>query len=159
MRKILMLIGVAAMATVTASQVDAQGRGKGHSVRSHQSVKGHGGHVGHRQRATPVRIRNENRRGHRPSVDTRPAHPHGCPPGLADRTPPCMAPGQANRLFREGQRLPSSYRYFTDFDDIPLTLREQYELEAAQRYILRDNTLYVVDPTTLLVSRIIDLLD
>ena len=89
----------------------------------------------------------------------RDAHPHGCPPGLANRNPPCTPPGQANRLFREGQRLPTSYRYFTDYNDIPLTLREQYELEAAQRYILRDNSLYIVDPTTRLVSRIIDLLD
>ena len=86
-----------------------------------------------------------------------PAHPHGCPPGLADRNPPCVPPGQAQRLFREGQRIPAGYRYFVDYDVIPEAFRAQ--VPEGYRYIYRDNTVYVVDPATSLVRTIIDLID
>jgi len=85
--------------------------------------------------------------------------PAACPPGLANRNPPCMPPGQARRLFREGQRVPSRYRYFVDYDDIPAAYRDRYGIPTGQRYIYRDNTVYVVDPATSLVRSIIDLID
>ena len=79
-----------------------------------------------------------------------------CPPGLAKKNPPCIPPGQASRLFREGQRLSTNYRYYTPYGNIPVALRNQYNLDDDYRYIYRDNTIYVVDPTTRLVTRIID---
>jgi hypothetical protein len=78
-----------------------------------------------------------------------------CPPGLAKKSPACVPPGQASRMFREGQRLPSGYRYYTDYNDIPLELRNRYTLDDDYRYIYRDNRIYVVDPTTSLITRII----
>ncbi len=84
-------------------------------------------------------------------------NPATCPPGLATRG--CIPPGQVNRLFRQGQRLPVNYRYYTDFDDIPLAVRDRFAIPSGYRYIYRDNVVYVVDPRTRLVDRIIDLID
>lgn len=81
-----------------------------------------------------------------------------CPPGLAKKSPACIPPGQAKRLFAEGQRIPSSYRTFTPFGDIPLAVRNQYNLDDDYRYIYRDNTVYVIEPTTRLVRDIINVL-
>lgn len=79
-----------------------------------------------------------------------------CPPGLYKKTPRCVPPGQANREFREGQRLTRNYRYYTPYGDIPSVLRDQYDLDDDYRYIYRNNVIYQVDPQTLLISRIID---
>ena len=79
-----------------------------------------------------------------------------CPPGLAKKVPPCIPPGQAARIFREGQRIPLNYRYYTQFGDIPVVLRNRYTLDDDFRYIYRDDVIYVVDPATRLVTRIID---
>ena len=84
-------------------------------------------------------------------------NPATCPPGLANRG--CLPPGQARRLFREGQRVPRDYRNFSDHDDIPLAYRDRFGIPTGYRYIYRDNTVYVVDPTTSLVRTIIDLID
>lgn len=84
-----------------------------------------------------------------------------CPPGLAKKTPACVAPGQAKRMFSEGQRIPSGFNAFTDFDELPLQFRDdipsQYSSDA-YRYIQRDDSIYVVDRRTRIVSDIIDLL-
>jgi hypothetical protein len=79
-----------------------------------------------------------------------------CPPGLANRTPACVPPGQARRMFREGQRIPTSYGAFNSYNDIP----EQYRgrVPTGYNYIYRDNNVYVVDPQTRLVRSIINLL-
>ena len=79
-----------------------------------------------------------------------------CPPGLAKKTPACTPPGQASRLFREGQRVPAQYRYYTPYANIPVNYRTQYSLDPNYRYIYRNNQIYVVDPATSLVSRIIN---
>jgi predicted 2-oxoglutarate/Fe(II)-dependent dioxygenase YbiX len=65
-----------------------------------------------------------------------------------------VPPGQAARMFREGQRLPGDYRYYSELSDIPVDLRNQ--LPSGSRYIYRENTVYVVDPVTRLVTRIIN---
>jgi hypothetical protein len=78
-----------------------------------------------------------------------------CPPGLAKKNNGCMAPGQAKRLFREGQRVPGGYNYYTDYNNIPVQYRNQYNLDPNNRYIYRDNQIYVVDPRTTQVQRII----
>ena len=83
---------------------------------------------------------------------------HVCPPGLANRTPACVPPRQAKRMFEMGQRLPMGYdRYFTNYNDIPVAYRSQVPYLDTNRYIYRDNRVYIIDPTTRLVTRIIDL--
>lgn len=99
------------------------------------------------------RLTDRNRDG----VDDRAQNRYGgadCPPGLENRTPACIPPGQAARMFREGQRLPNDYRYYSELGDIPPDLRNQ--LPTGSRYIYRGDTVYVVDPVTRLVTRIIN---
>lgn len=81
-----------------------------------------------------------------------------CPPGLAKKSPACVPPGQAKRMFEQGQRIPSGYEYFTDYNRIPDAYRSQVPYLESNRYIYRDNRVYIVDPTTRLVTRIIDLI-
>ena len=79
-----------------------------------------------------------------------------CPPGLANRTPACVPPGQARRMFREGQRIPTNYGAFTNYNDIPLQYRSR--VPSGYNYIYRDDSVYVVDPQTRLVRTIVNLL-
>jgi hypothetical protein len=156
MRKLLMLSGATAMIAVAPSLADAQGRGKGkgHSANAPARVHGPARDVGRSDHW----VRGPDGRWVR--TDPRLAgHPHGCPPGLANRNPPCVPPGQVNRLFREGQRLPVNYRYYTDYGQIPVDIRNRFGIPTGYRYIYRDNSVYVVDPTTRLVRDIIDLID
>lgn len=79
----------------------------------------------------------------------------GCPPGLAKKNAQCMPPGQHKKMFSVGQRLPYGYNGYTPYDQIPYDLRRQYGLNDDDRYIYRDDYLYRVDPTTMLVTQIL----
>lgn len=97
----------------------------------------------------------------RDGIDDRAQNRYGganCPPGLANRTPACVPPGQARRMFREGQRVPTNYGAFTSYNDIPVQYREQFNIPGGYNYIYRDNSVYVVDPRTRLIRNVIDLL-
>ncbi|HEX2763835.1 MAG TPA: hypothetical protein VHM92_08370 [Allosphingosinicella sp.] len=83
---------------------------------------------------------------------------NACPPGLAAKNNGCLPPGQAKRMFYVGQRIPTGYSYYTPYDQIPAGYRDQYGLASNSRYIYRDNSIYVVDPATSLVTRIINLI-
>ena len=80
----------------------------------------------------------------------------GCPPGLAKKTPACVPPGQAKKLFNVGQRVPRGYKGYTPLGQIPSDLRRQYGLGGDNRYIYRDNTLYRVDPKTAVVEQVLN---
>ncbi|MBA3666551.1 MAG: hypothetical protein H0W65_02355 [Sphingomonas sp.] len=79
-----------------------------------------------------------------------------CPPGLAKKHNGCLPPGQAKKHYSIGQRLPYGYNRFTPYDQIPYDLRRQYDLNNDYRYIYRDDYLYQVDPTTLVVRQILN---
>ena len=81
-----------------------------------------------------------------------------CPPGLARKNNGCLPPGQARKLFAQGQRIPVGYNFFSDYNDIPVAYRSRVPFDDDLRYIYRDNTVYVVDPATRLVTSVIDLL-
>jgi hypothetical protein len=84
-----------------------------------------------------------------------------CPPGLANRTPACVPPGQARRIFREGQVLPTSYRDYLGYQDLLGRLPESYRDDIPTgdyRYIYQNDAVYVVDARTRLVRNIIDIL-
>ena len=98
-------------------------------------------------------------KGHGNAAHGSSGHPHGCPPGLANRNPPCVPPGQARRMYRQGQQLPSDFGGYTPFGSIPAEIRDRYDIPDGYRYIYRDNVVYVVDPTTRLVQTIFDILD
>jgi hypothetical protein len=80
----------------------------------------------------------------------------GCPPGLAKKNAQCMPPGQYKKLYNVGQRLPFGYNGFTSYDRIPYDLRRAYDLNDDYRYIYRDQYLYQVDPTTMIVRQILN---
>jgi hypothetical protein len=97
----------------------------------------------------------------RDGIDDRAQNRYGgaaCPPGLANRSPACVPPGQAKRMFREGQRIPTNFNVFTNYNDIPVDLRQRYNIPQDFNYIYRDDSVYVVDPATRVVRSIIDLL-
>ena len=156
MTKLILMIGAATIIGAAPASAAKPGNGQGHKAQAAKQagkahVKGsrmHGNHV----------LRDRNRNG----LDDRDealAHRYGgalCPPGLAKKSPSCIPPGQAKRLFREGQRIPQNYRYYTPYDDIPFVLRDRYELNDDYRYIYRDNVIYRVDPRTNLITSIID---
>ena len=81
-----------------------------------------------------------------------------CPPGLAKKDPSCVPPGQAKRMFREGQRIGNGYSYYTPYANIPVNYRTTYNLDDDYRYIYRNDYIYEVDPTTSLVRRVISLI-
>jgi hypothetical protein len=162
MTKLVLIAGVAAM--LGAAPALAEKGGKGHGPKAHAThgVK-HGNAAKHDMKAAKGNIVHRAMRDRdRDGLDDRDealARKYGgalCPPGLAKKTPACMAPGQAKRAFREGQRLPSQYRYYTPYSDIPLVLRNQYNLDDDYRYIYRNNVIYQVDPQTRLIRDIID---
>jgi hypothetical protein len=63
-------------------------------------------------------------------------------------------------MFREGQVLPRSYNNYTPYDSLLGRIPESYrdDIPSGQRYIYRDDAVYVVDPRTRIVRSIIDLL-
>lgn len=148
MMKLFLIAGAAAMAV--ASPLGAK---PGHG-------QGHGKQAAHVTKAKVLKTtRLDRNRNGIADADEALARRYGgalCPPGLWKKTPRCMPPGQASRAFREGQRLASNYRYYTPYGNIPLVLRDQYDLSPDYRYIYRDNVIYVVDPTTRLVRDIIN---
>jgi hypothetical protein len=126
MKTFLLLAGAAALAS-TSPALAKPGKGQG----KHHAVKGHNAHAGHVGYGTG-----------------------GCPPGLAKKG--CLPPGQAKKLFSVGQRLPYGYNSYTPYGSIPYNLRNRYGLDDNYRYIYRDDYLYQVDPSTLVVQRILN---
>ena len=78
-----------------------------------------------------------------------------CPPGLAKKNNGCLPPGKAKKLYNVGQRLPYGYNSYTPYNQIPYDLRNRYNLDNDDRYIYRDDYLYQVDPTTLIVQQVL----
>jgi hypothetical protein len=73
-----------------------------------------------------------------------------CPPGLAKKTPACVPPGQAGRA----GPLPTGYR-MVSWNTIPVSVRDRYDLDDDWRYAYYGHRLYVIDPATDLITRII----
>ena len=172
MKTILLFAGAAALAlgAPAAAKPDG-GKGGGHGKGAHaakvmkgsahaKSMKGRSAAtVKHARASKALSLRTDRNRNGILDRDEALARKYGgalCPPGLAKKTPACVPPGQANRPFREGQRLSSNYRWYTPYNDIPLVLRDHYDLDDDYRYIYRDNVIYVVDPETRLIRDILN---
>ena len=82
----------------------------------------------------------------------------GCPPGLAKKNNGCLPPGQAKKLYREGQRFPSDYGSRWGYDQIPYDLRQRYDFDPNDRYYYGDGYVYRVDPKTMLIEQVISAL-
>ena len=57
--------------------------------------------------------------------------------------------------YRVGYRFGPSYSY-TAVSDLPPVYVQRYDLTPRYRYVYRDNVIYVVDPTTYAVTRVIN---
>lgn len=162
MRKIIMLASVAALAALpSAAFAKPPHGGNGHRAQAERGADGQRTRNRARPRADNT---DRNRNGVADRLERRPARAQNqyggaaCPPGLARRSPACVPPGQARRMFRQGQRIPTNYGAFTSYNSIPLEYRDRYNIPSGHNYIYRDNSVYVVDRRTRLVRSIIDLL-
>jgi hypothetical protein len=147
-----MLASVAALSfglpNLAAAKERGNGRGNSHAARAEQPERGNG------------RARTNHARHNRTTTTERAGNRHNgaaCAPGLAKRTPACVPPGQARRTLREGQRVPTNYGALTSYDEIPLQVRQQYNIPDGFNYIVRDNSVTVVDPRTRLVRSVLNL--
>lgn len=168
MNKLFLLSG--AIALIAATPIVAKpggahgGLGHGPAMHGNSHVM-HGPAMHANSHATAKHVRDTRANTHRTHTnrvsahDQALAHKYGgalCPPGLYKKTPSCVPPGQAKRLFRTGQRVPTNYKYYTPYGDIPQALVNQYDLSDQYRYIYRNNVIYTVDPRTNLITRIIN---
>ena len=80
----------------------------------------------------------------------------GCPPGLAKKGNGCLPPGQSKKLYGVGYRFDRGFGGWTPYNQIPYDLRRQYALDPYGRYVYDQNYIYQVDPTTYVVSRVLD---
>lgn len=160
MQKLLLLAGGAAL-VIAAPGVAKPGGGHGnaHAAAPHAAKAQNTAHVTKGKAARIKTTRLDRNRNGIADADEVLARKYGgalCPPGLWKKTPSCMPPGQAKRLFSEGQRINRNYKYYTPYSSIPGVLVDQYDLTDQYRYIYRNNVIYVVDPATSLVTRIIN---
>lgn len=80
----------------------------------------------------------------------------GCPPGLAKKNNGCLPPGQAKKLYGVGYRFDRGFAGWTPYNQIPYDLSRHYRLNPYGRYIYDRNYIYQVDPTTYVVSRVLN---
>jgi hypothetical protein len=168
MRKLILLASVAALTAALPSVAMAKKPPHAGGRSAHAERSAEGPRAPNRTRA---RDTDRNRNGvadrleqrpvdrNRDGIDDRAQYQYGganCPPGLARRTPACVPPGQARRMFNQGQRIPANYGAFNSYNDIPLQYRSR--VPSGYNYIYRDDSVYVVDPQTRIVRSIINLL-
>jgi hypothetical protein len=174
MRTLIIMASAAAMAATMPAIAQAR-PGNGHAA--HSTGARSNGHARTDSRAAARattrtgasvdRRRDSDRDGipdYRDRTDNRRDTRYGgaaCPPGLANRSPACVPPGQAQRMFRQGQVVPQTYRNYVGYNDLLGRLPESYRDDIPTgdyRYIYGGDQVYVVDARTRLVRSIIDIL-
>ena len=158
MRKLILLAGAAALAAGMPA-LAKPGKGAGHAnahAGAKVKVKANARGDVRARTAARTRVTASDRNGNG-IADFRERSANACPPGLAKKNNGCLPPGQARKMFALGQRIPTGYNFFTDYNNIPSAYRDR--VPAGYDYIYRDDTVYVVDPTTRLVNRIVNLLN
>ena len=154
MRNILMLAGAGAMLALGATAADAEkGKAKVHVNSAGYVDINRNGIADFREHRIDA-----NRNGIDDRFEARFRFGDDfCPPGLAKKNNGCLPPGQAKRSFTVGQRIPTGFG-LVRIGAIPVDIRSRFDLDANDRFVVRDRFIYVVDPRTRLVERIIDLL-
>ena len=147
MYKLLLAAGAAALAIASPALADpGKNKGQGHKAKHGQTMsKAHAKQAKHLNKI------------HRAHVDAGWWGNRNCPPGLDKRDNGCLPPGIAKREFNVGDRWNGNYRQWS-YDQVPLDWRNQYQLDANNRYYYRNGYLYSVDPRTRLVESIIQAL-
>lgn len=129
----IFLMGAAAFAMATPS-ITLADPGK-HSGGAHHAAKAHGDHgKAYKATRTYKRVSTGNRYAGK-----------ACPPGLANKYPGCIPPGQ----WKKGYRIPSGWsNYYVGYDRLPDFYRNRYEVNPGYRYLYRDDRVYVIDAIT-----------
>ena len=147
MKNIVILAGLAALATATPALAD---RGHGNDRHDNQRGDRHDNQRGDRH---------DNQRGDRHDSregwGTYGAWGNNCPPGLRKKHNGCMAPGQARKRYNEGQRWNDGYGTRWSYNQIPYGYRQQYNLNPNDRYYYRDGYLYRVNRRSNLVEQVL----
>jgi len=81
-----------------------------------------------------------------------------CPPGLAKKNNGCLPPGQAKKSYNVGQRYNRNFGNAWTYNQIPDSLRSQYDLDQTDRYYYNNGYLYQVNPRTSVVEQVISAL-
>jgi hypothetical protein len=142
MRKLILLAAGAAMAAAMPA-LAKPGNGGGHG---NGGMHGNGHAYGRADDGLGLGLHTNGRYG-----------VNACPPGLAKKNNGCLPPGQARKSYAVGQRLPRGYNRYTPYGSIPSQYRNLVPYSARSRYIYRGDSVYVVNPRTSLVTRVIDL--
>ena len=149
MKKILILAGLAAVAATSPALAKP-----GHHERGEHSERGDRGdrhEHGNRDRG--------ERHEHRTGWGTYGAWGNNCPPGLAKKHNGCMAPGQARKHYRVGQRYANNnYGRTWSYNQIPYDMRQRYNLSNNDRYYYRDGYIYQVNPRTSVIEQVLSAL-
>ena len=86
------------------------------------------------------------------------ARPHNGMACRETRHGQCVAMrGGRNPMFRVGYRFDPRYAD-TPYNALPRTYVSRYGLRPNYRYVYRDNTIYVIDPRTYAIARVINAL-
>ena len=156
MKTALLLAGALTLAfsgPLSADPGKNKGNGQGNS--GHSTMKHGGGTavVRNSRNNNEVVVRRD-RNGRVYAVDTR----GNCPPGLAKKNNGCNPPGQAKKIYNVGQRYNRNFGDAWTYNQIPDSLRSQYNLNNDDRYYYNQGYLYQVDPKTLIIERVISAL-
>ena len=146
--KIFILITGAATFAVASPAIAHPGNGHGgakHASMSHGRAQARSGQVHGMTANGHGRFYAFNARGQ-------------CPPGLAKRDNGCLPPGQAKKLYNVGQHYNRNFGNAWTYNDIPQSLRSQYNLDQSDRYYYRNGYVYQVDPRTMIVEQVISAL-
>ena len=138
-RKFTMAAAALALCAPMAAWADKPGN-QGQSGQHGQSAQGQSAH--------------QDRGGQRKASTTRARRQTGCPPGLAKRNNGCVPPGQ----WRRGDRLPTNWTGgYSRYSQLPYAYRSRNPYDSSNRYIYRDNRVFVVDAATRVIERVFGL--
>ncbi len=141
--KYIALAAGAALLAFTAPALAKNDKGQGHGKHG-ASAMHHNGNVHHGKGKAKSKVRYYSYgRGN-------------CPPGLRQANDICMPRGQYKKLYNSGQRYPGTYGSLWNYNQIPLDLRSQYNLDRSNRYYYGDGYLYQVDPKTRLIEQVVN---
>lgn len=138
MKTILIIAGIAAFAVAAPASAKPHGD---HGDRSERD-QGDQGDRGDRGRWNNSYGYDNDHRGH-------------CPPGLAKKHNGCLPPGQYAKRFGRGDRFNSNYGQRYGYNQLPYSVRRQYNLDRSNRYYYDQGYLYQVDPRTNIVEQVI----
>ena len=157
MKNIIIVAAIAALSVTTPALADrghgnGHGNGKGNNRADVRGDRDDRGEV----RGNRDNVRGDQRDGRngREGWGRYGAWGNNCPPGLAKKNNGCMAPGQARKRYREGQRWSGTGTAWS-YNQIPYDWRQQYNLSANDRYYYRDGYLYQVDRRTNMVEQVL----